>query len=62
VVIFPHIKELPLTALPDLTETLPNVYALLKDGREWTVEAEAEFLLRPAARFLKDQTPGLVRY
>jgi threonine dehydrogenase-like Zn-dependent dehydrogenase len=44
VVIFPHIKELPLTALPDLAGTLPSVYALLKDGREWTVEAEAEFL------------------
>lgn len=44
VVIFPQIKELPLTALPDLAETLPSVYALLKDGREWTVEAEAEFL------------------
>jgi threonine dehydrogenase-like Zn-dependent dehydrogenase len=44
VVIFPHIKELPLTALPDLADTLPSVYALLKDGREWTVEAEAEFL------------------
>ena len=44
VVIFPHIKELPLTALPDLAETLPSVHALLKDGREWTVEAEAEFL------------------
>jgi threonine dehydrogenase-like Zn-dependent dehydrogenase len=44
VVIFPHIKELPLTALPDLAETMPSVHALLKDGREWTVEAEAEFL------------------
>ncbi len=44
VVIFPHIRELPLIALPDLAETLPTVYALLKDGREWTVEAEAEFL------------------
>ncbi len=44
VVIFPHIRELPLTALPDLAETLPTVHALLKDGREWTVEAEAEFL------------------
>ncbi len=43
VVIFPHIKELPLTSLPDLAETLPTVYARLKDGREWTVEAEAEF-------------------
>jgi len=44
VVIFPHIKEMPLTALPDLKDTLPTVYARLKDGREWTVEAEQEFL------------------
>lgn len=44
VVIFPHIKELPLTSLPDLAAALPSVRALLKDGREWTVEAEAEFL------------------
>ncbi len=44
VVIFPHIKELPLTALPDLKDVLPTVYALLKDGREWTREAEEEFL------------------
>lgn len=44
VVIFPHIKEMPLTALPDLKDKLPSVYARLKDGREWTVEAEEEFL------------------
>jgi threonine dehydrogenase-like Zn-dependent dehydrogenase len=44
VVIFPHIKEMPLTALPDLKDKLPSVYAKLKDGREWTVEAEQEFL------------------
>ena len=44
VVIFPHIKPLPLTAIGDLKETLPAVYALLKDGREWTNEAEAELL------------------
>lgn len=44
VVIFPHIKELPLTALPDLKDKLPTVYARLKDGRAWTVEAEQEFL------------------
>ena len=44
VVIFPQIKEMPLTALSDLSESLPSVHALLKDGREWTVEAENEFL------------------
>ena len=44
VVIFPQIREMPLTALADLKEKLPTVYARLKDGREWTVEAEREFL------------------
>jgi len=44
IVIFPHIKEMPLTALPDLKDKLPSVYAKLKDGREWTTEAEREFL------------------
>jgi hypothetical protein len=44
VVIFPQIKMLPLTTLPDLKEKLPTVHARLKDGREWTVEAENEFL------------------
>jgi hypothetical protein len=44
VVIYPHIKEMSLTALPDLKDKLPSVYARLKDGREWTVEAEEEFL------------------
>jgi L-sorbose 1-phosphate reductase len=44
VVIFPHIKEFPLTALPDLKDKLPTVHAKLKDGREWTIEAEQEFL------------------
>jgi len=44
VVLYPHIKEMPLTALPDLKDTLPTVYARLRGGREWTVEAEHEFL------------------
>ena len=44
VVIFPHIREMPLTALADLKRVLPSVYARLKHGREWTVEAEHEFL------------------
>lgn len=43
-VIFPHIEELPLTPLPDLKDKLPSVYARLRDGREWTAEAEEEFL------------------
>lgn len=44
VVIFPQIKPFPLTPLSDLKEKLPAVYSKLKDGREWTVEAEKEFL------------------
>ncbi len=43
-VIFPHIKELPLTPLSDLKERLPSVHARLRNGREWTREAEEEFL------------------
>jgi threonine dehydrogenase-like Zn-dependent dehydrogenase len=44
VVIYPHVKALPLTPLPDLEERLPSVYAKLRNGREWTREAEEEFL------------------
>ena len=44
IVIYPHIKEMPLTPLPELKDKLPSVYARLKEGREWTVEAEEEFL------------------
>jgi len=44
VVIFPQIKDMPLTPLADLKDKMPTVYAKLKDGREWTVEAEQEFL------------------
>jgi hypothetical protein len=44
VVIYPHIKPLPLTAISDLAPLLPTVHAKLKDGREWTNEAEAELL------------------
>jgi D-arabinose 1-dehydrogenase-like Zn-dependent alcohol dehydrogenase len=44
IVIYPHIKEMPLTPLPELKDKLPSVYARLKEGREWTIEAEEEFL------------------
>jgi D-arabinose 1-dehydrogenase-like Zn-dependent alcohol dehydrogenase len=44
IVIYPNIKDFPLTAVPDLKDKLPSVYAKLKDRREWTVEAEKEFL------------------
>jgi len=44
IVIYPNIKELPLTDLADLKDVLPSVHAKLKNGREWTVDAENEFL------------------
>jgi hypothetical protein len=43
-VIYNHIKPFPLTPLPELKEKLPTVYAKLRNGRGWTVEAEEEFL------------------
>lgn len=44
VIIYPNIKELPLTPLAELKDRLPSVYALLNDRGEWTKEAEDEFL------------------
>jgi threonine dehydrogenase-like Zn-dependent dehydrogenase len=43
VVIYPNIREFPLTALTELEEKLPTVFAKLSSG-EWTNEAEEEFL------------------
>jgi len=43
-VIFPQIPDLPLTALTDLASVRPDVYALLRDGRFWTAEAEEALL------------------
>ncbi len=44
VVIYPQIKEFPLTSLAELKDRLPTVYAKLAQGREWTNAAEEEFL------------------
>ncbi len=44
IVIYPHIKPLPLTAITDLNDKLPSVYVKLRNGNEWTNEAEAELL------------------
>ena len=44
VVIYPNIREFPLTSLTNLKDPLPSVYAKLNNGREWTKEAEDEFL------------------
>jgi ABC-type proline/glycine betaine transport system substrate-binding protein len=43
VVIYPNIKEMPLTLLDELKDKMPSVYALLDNG-EWTNKAEEEFL------------------
>jgi len=44
IVIYLHIKDLPITPLRKLRDVLPTVYAKLKNGREWTNEAEDELL------------------
>ena len=44
VVIYPQIKDFPLTSLPELKEKLPSVWSKLKNEREWSTEAENEFL------------------
>jgi threonine dehydrogenase-like Zn-dependent dehydrogenase len=44
VVIYPNIKELPLTTLAELKDKLPSVHALLNERGEWTKAAEEEFL------------------
>jgi threonine dehydrogenase-like Zn-dependent dehydrogenase len=44
VVIYPNIKEMPLTRLDELKEKMPSVYAKLNQHGEWTNEAEEEFL------------------
>jgi len=46
IVIYPHIRACPLTPLSELAESMPEVAVLLRDGREWTVAAEREFLKR----------------
>ena len=43
VVIFNHIKEFPVTALPEFEEKLPSVFALCNNG-EWSDAAEKGFL------------------
>ena len=44
IVVYPAVPDFPLTALPDLREALPGVYARLADGRTWTAAAEDAFL------------------
>ncbi len=44
IVLYPQIEDLPLTALPDLKSTLPDVAALLDEQGRWTNAAEEELL------------------
>ena len=44
VVIYLHLKDLPLTPIADVKKKLPSVHAKLRDGRVWTREAEEELL------------------
>jgi D-arabinose 1-dehydrogenase-like Zn-dependent alcohol dehydrogenase len=46
IVIFPALRNLPLTGLPDLTTTEPEVGAALDAGGAWTIEAEAALFAR----------------
>jgi threonine dehydrogenase-like Zn-dependent dehydrogenase len=43
-VIFPQVASFPLTALPDLKQAAPSVFAKLAPDGTWTREAEMEFL------------------
>ncbi len=44
IVIYPQLQPLPLTGIEDLKEVLPAVHAKMRNGTEWTNEAEAELL------------------
>lgn len=44
ITIFPHVLDFPITALKDLKENAPLVYAALEDGHTWTLEAEKIFI------------------
>ncbi|GFP35221.1 L-sorbose 1-phosphate reductase [Candidatus Hakubella thermalkaliphila] len=50
VVVFPQIKELELTPLPELKEKLPRVYEKLEEGQMWSREAEEELLRQKLRR------------
>ena len=46
IVIFPALRNLPLTALADLAASDPDVAAALDEGGAWTIEAEAALFAR----------------
>ena len=44
VLIYPNIKEMPLTPLAEFKQKFPSVYARFNELGEWTKAAEEEFL------------------
>lgn len=46
IVVYPSVEDFPLTGLPELAGTLPEVYRALGEGCVWTMEAEELFLER----------------
>ncbi len=44
IIIYPHVLDFPITALSDLNDTHPDVYAALGPGSTWSREAERIFL------------------
>jgi L-sorbose 1-phosphate reductase len=46
IVIFPALRGLSLTSLPDLAATHPDIAAALDSGGAWTIEAEAALFAR----------------
>ncbi|NMC78192.1 MAG: hypothetical protein GYA59_02415, partial [Chloroflexi bacterium] len=44
IVMFPTIRDFPLTGLQDMQTALPEGYRALENNRFWTAEAEAAFL------------------
>lgn len=44
VVIYPRVRDFPLTALPDLAQIAPQVHALLDAAGHWTRSAEAALM------------------
>lgn len=44
VVVYPMVRDFPLTGLGELKTVLPDVYDRMENGRFWTMEAEKVFL------------------
>jgi len=50
IVVFPPLRDLPLTALTELEESHPDVAAALDEDGAWTIEAEAALFARHLPR------------